>query len=727
MKNTKISKKLGLSVLIVGLLVGTVSVYGIQAEGQDNKSLLQETANNTESESSTNSTLNPEDVENSDDANVTIIPENEDADSIDESSELSERDDFELIDGFDNVVPNTFVIKDIFTDPYIAEIIAMELSKDGVEDTVSQDELDSITTFIYDGSVEDPFRPAMKSIDGLQYLRNLDTITIKYSDITNVDALSEFDSLAYLDLIGNHKLTNIEGLYGLNSAGHVEISNNSSLQSTEGLRNLHQVHGSIFITNNPSLITLGLVNLETIGDDLYITNNNALERIDGLESLVSVIGSIIIEDNDSITEFTSAQRLELGGFVVFSVMNNKNLETISFNPDYLTSLPIVEIKDNQSLRSVTGLSGLNNLTALTISNTKVNYVEVDVISKNPAHTLQFNEIDLRNNAILDLSQFNRIDGSRTMTVDATGQVETLVVPYVNGKFVMDNPLKDIEGNPIKPTVKNGTYDATSNTITFNPKDGQTEFGFDWSVSTGISALYENYKFSGKVTVLLEDTTIVNSKDLTLQTTDSWNTGDAFVSATVIANNEITNYTTYDEFVAAGGSVTTNVPTPLVAGVYDAEYTLNGVTSHSIITVVDAPIVVNNYSINASDFTVSLDDARKMTSQDIISRSHAIGMNTTLNTPAAVDTKSSSFDKVGVYPVTLFVSEHESTTTTINVTVVDSKVDDKKDDKKTPATKAEQNRGSLPKTGIATSYKAISVGVLLTIGGALLIVKKKFND
>ena len=97
MKNTKISKKLGLSVLIVGLLVGSVSVYGIQAEGQDNKSLLQETANNTESEPSTNSTLNPEDVENSDDASVTTIPENEDADSIDESFELSERDDFEII------------------------------------------------------------------------------------------------------------------------------------------------------------------------------------------------------------------------------------------------------------------------------------------------------------------------------------------------------------------------------------------------------------------------------------------------------------------------------------------------------------------------------------------------------------------------------------------------------------------------------------------------------
>ncbi|WZU02018.1 hypothetical protein MGH68_02735 [Erysipelothrix sp. D19-032] len=58
-------------------------------EGQDNKSLLQETANNTESEPSTNSTLNPEDVENSDDASVTTIPENEDADSIDESFELS--------------------------------------------------------------------------------------------------------------------------------------------------------------------------------------------------------------------------------------------------------------------------------------------------------------------------------------------------------------------------------------------------------------------------------------------------------------------------------------------------------------------------------------------------------------------------------------------------------------------------------------------------------------
>lgn len=720
MKNNKITKKMIYSLLTVTLIVGSFSIY---AEVKDSSILDSEIKheneyNNTQDES--NSKLNDETTDNENN-------ETEDMEIKEEISNILEEESEKQRSEIKEVVPNSFVISEIFPDPYLAEIVVMELGKDGTSDYVTQTELDSIQYFYYDGT-HDPLLPELKDITGFEYLRNLTDIYIQNSIITNVDALSSFSSFDVLEIKNNPNLENIEGLRGLNRVGHIDISDNENLANTKGLRNLKKVEASMFIENNPKVSHLGMVNLKTIGNDLVITNNSNLETIDGLGSLERIEGSLIIEDNNNITEFTSAQNLQHGGSVIVSIMNNEKLEKISFNSEYLVTLPMVEIKENPNLRTITGMSGLVSLSELTINNTNVNYVDIDVTSHNSNNSILSREIDLRNNAILDLSQYSKIDGKRQVNIIATGQFDTMRVSNQDGEYRIDNPLKDPDGKPVVPLVKGGMYDEKSNTIVFLPGESKQEYGFEWSDSSGNSSLNENYDFSGQIIVTLEDHVSINSKDIVISENDTWNDSLAFIEAAGTQNGTNFEYSDYNTFIEAGGYAETNVPNPLLVGDYTITYFLGNVTSTSNIKVIDSSIVEDEYSISGNDFTIKLDDAKKLNSESIIKNSNTKAYNKTKNIEVKAVAENVNINKVGVYPVKVYVEENTDTYTVINVKVIDEK-DNKDEDKGDDNHKKENDKRDkkLPLTGVDSNLRLIAAGILISVLGSIVLIKAKTTE
>ena len=204
------------------------------------------------------------------------------------------------------------------------------------------------------------------SLSGLSDLTEIRNLKIwQNPQLPDLTDLAGLQTLSSLDIVRNPLLTNLEGLSSVGFVSTVIISSNTGLQSLVGLESLERV-GYLIIRGNSSLETMqGLSGLRRIeANEFTISYNNALENLDGLESLEYVAGEMIIEDNDSLTNIDALSLLsEAATDYTFSIRIQRN--PLLANLDGLVSITKITggliIHLNDSLADINGLSNLTEV------------------------------------------------------------------------------------------------------------------------------------------------------------------------------------------------------------------------------------------------------------------------------------------------------------------------------------------------------------------------------
>lgn len=127
-------------------------------------------------------------------------------------------------------------IKEIFNDQVIAEKVSQMLGKSSTDAIVTQNELNSIRVFTYDG----PSR--VSNILGIQYLNNLSIFSVIDGEIIDLSPLSKLENLIYLKLSLN-LIDDLKPLSRLKKLEVLDVSQNrirdlSPLKSLKNLREL---------------------------------------------------------------------------------------------------------------------------------------------------------------------------------------------------------------------------------------------------------------------------------------------------------------------------------------------------------------------------------------------------------------------------------------------------------------------------------------------------------
>ena len=152
----------------------------------------------------------------------------------------------------------------------------------------------------------------LANLDGLASLTKIDGgLIIHLNDsLSDVGGLSNLTEVGtWLHIAANHELTHIDGLKGLTTVGSLGLINNTNLSNIHGLEALHTVNWWLEITHNPRLVDLaGLSALRKVGlapspmSGVLIEHNALLKGIDGLSGLQGIAGSLVVQNNASLSD-----------------------------------------------------------------------------------------------------------------------------------------------------------------------------------------------------------------------------------------------------------------------------------------------------------------------------------------------------------------------------------------------------------------------------------------
>ncbi|EFS04636.1 internalin A, partial [Listeria seeligeri FSL S4-171] len=137
-------------------------------------------------------------------------------------------------------------INQVFPDASLAEVIRANLGKGSVTDTVSQSELDSITTFTAEGK-------GINAIEGVQYLNNVTSLSLSSNAISDISPLSGLVNIDNLQL-GSNQIEDISPVSGLSNLRLLTLENNmiTNIAPISGLNRLSLIDMS---SNNISDIS----------------------------------------------------------------------------------------------------------------------------------------------------------------------------------------------------------------------------------------------------------------------------------------------------------------------------------------------------------------------------------------------------------------------------------------------------------------------------------------
>ncbi|MGK0175309.1 MAG: hypothetical protein ACI9AT_001696 [Ulvibacter sp.] len=227
----------------------------------------------------------------------------------------------------------------------------------------------------------------------------LGTVYISGNDITNFDGLNTITLIENgLFVFNNNNLTTFSGLDALNTLnGPILIGPNPLLANIQNLNSLTSITaGALIFVSNPSLNNIsGLNGITFIEGGLFVINNNLLSDISGLDAFATTgSGSINITDNASLTDISG-----LTGLNTISGLHIANCPLLSslmsFNS--LTTINGNVIIDNNS--SLTSLAGLNSVTSFNEDVIIVNNMSINSI-------LDFNPSSISSAKIYDNPQLS---------------------------------------------------------------------------------------------------------------------------------------------------------------------------------------------------------------------------------------------------------------------------------------------------------------------------------
>ncbi|EHY0418834.1 InlB B-repeat-containing protein [Listeria monocytogenes] len=222
-------------------------------------------------------------------------------------------------------------INQIFPDYETAKVIQYALQKTNVTDTVTQEELNTLTFF-------NAYGKGIESIDGLQYLNNLEMMLVATNKIHDYRPLSGLSKLQEMDLSDN------------------EISDISSLSKL------------------PSLTSLTLINNQ-ISDISSLSKLPSLTRLNLYNNQIS--------DIDALSELTNLQSLWLANNQISNInvlSNLTNLTQTNLDDNQISDInPLSDLKKltflraaNNQISDISVLEGLTNLSYFYMENQKIN-------------------------------------------------------------------------------------------------------------------------------------------------------------------------------------------------------------------------------------------------------------------------------------------------------------------------------------------------------------------
>jgi len=148
---------------------------------------------------------------------------------------------------------------------------------------------------------------------------------------TRLQGLRGYTSLEGSLTIEGSDLTSLCGLESLRCvSGDLIIRSNPALEKLEGLDGLLYVGGSLTIgepgQGNPRLASADLPGLLVIEESLWIEHNHRLTTLGGLDNLEHIGGFLGVFDNDALTSLSDWPALErVGGFL--NLADNARLPT----------------------------------------------------------------------------------------------------------------------------------------------------------------------------------------------------------------------------------------------------------------------------------------------------------------------------------------------------------------------------------------------------------------
>ena len=254
-------------------------------------------------------------------------------------------------------VPNTdpITLREIFVEARIAEMVgqqifgweAWEAGEVTIDTVIDRAYLEHITHLTILGSGwQNSATPSINSLSGMEYLTNLETLNIAYTNVADLDPISELANLRHLALQGNQNINDLTPLSQLTSLerlylGVARIWGHSAPLGAEGLDASIEEEG-----------TLDIVAHSTMPRQSDFSDLTPITNLSNLTALV-IVGSNV-SNITPIGDLTNLRSLEIWDTTVSNLgplSNLTNLESLILNRNQISNLnPLANLAN---LRQVT--------------------------------------------------------------------------------------------------------------------------------------------------------------------------------------------------------------------------------------------------------------------------------------------------------------------------------------------------------------------------------------
>ncbi|WP_099225112.1 LapB repeat-containing protein [Listeria costaricensis] len=368
----------------------------------------------------------------------------------------------------------------------------------------------------------------IKTIGSLDELVSLKELHLDYNSLSSISVIHDLPSLIVLSATNNtiskmgtfNNMPKLEEVYlNQNSLSNISVVHDlPKLKIFKADSNRLSTFGTL--DNLPELITLSLNNnsltsIEEIGDlpklhDLYLSTN-AIKNLGQMDHLPAL--EILYLNNNSINSSNDQNGLsalsDLTTLKTLDIHSNSSIKDVS-GLATLTNLTYLDM-DHTGIKSIDSLATLPNMQTLDISYNTIK--DISALSgmkklsnldashntiQNPAplnNLLALEMADLRYNSIYDISGIAGLldRGASVQMVNQTYSMAQQLV-YQNSLTVPDIAVGK-SGKTIKPSSSSTPYDTSTNLITWT-KLTSTKGNCTYSYSESEN----NYKLNGTITV-----------------------------------------------------------------------------------------------------------------------------------------------------------------------------------------------------------------------------------
>ncbi|WP_343102036.1 cell wall-binding repeat-containing protein [Romboutsia sp. MSSM.1001216sp_RTP31141st1_G3_RTP31141_220114] len=347
----------------------------------------------------------------------------------DEIKDIGEREKIKIEQKENNIIEHRINSIVTIPDPNLKKALNENLHRDPNTD-ITYSDLSSLQYINLQGK-------EISNIEGLQYCTNAIQIWLQDNNISDISPLGEMN--------GNDRAHGLEMLY-LNNNQIEDIAPLGKLEAPK-LSELGLANNKI--NNLEPLKTAPIQKLNTLA-----LTGNKITDISPLTEISSPTIETLYLDGNEISNIWPLGELRLDNLKKISLANNKITDIRCL--ERLDNSPLLETID-LSNNKIADISVLEKIKSPNLEGIWLNNNQIEDISKLGNITApKLRTIYLNNNKIQDISPLKKLESAVLTTLELKNQ--KIVDPVQKSKgiyFSLPNPIKDMDGNPIVPTLKNG--------------------------------------------------------------------------------------------------------------------------------------------------------------------------------------------------------------------------------------------------------------------------------